>query len=328
MKFVVKLPGMTLYPGRGKHWWETITPDEMVTIAQRSEELGYDYLEVPTHFVMNHESAAEMGTRWVHSLSAAGFVFGATSTIRVVPLVCVPYHNPIELAKALSTLDYVSGGRLTPLLLLGYKEWEYDLLKVPFAEREPIMNEYIAAMLELWESDEPRFDGTYVQFDDVVFDPKPVQQPLPLWLGGHSKAAMRRIARFGDGWYSSMTPRAKFRESVEYIYAQPEYQENPRPLDLSLPIFEGDRDKITHEVLKQPKIDRNRDVILEQLHEIAALGCTMTDANDSLGIGKYQNDQPDAPPAVRDSEEYLERLQWFAEEVLPEAKGIQPPVLV
>jgi probable F420-dependent oxidoreductase len=299
----------------------------MVRIAQRTDELGYDLLEVPTHFVMNHESAQEMGSRWVHSLSAAGFVIGATRTIRVMPLVCVPYHNPIELAKALSTLDYLSGGRLTPLLLLGYKEWEYDLLGVPFAEREAIMNEYIEAMIELWESDDPRFEGKYVSFGDIVFDPKPVQKPLPLWLGGHSKAAMRRIARFGDGWYSSMTSREQFRASVERIYEQPEFQERPRPLDLSLPTFQGDRDKITHEVISQPTIVRDKDAILEQLNEIAALGCTVTDANDTLGIGKFQNDRADAPEPVRSADEYLERLQWFAEEVFPEGKRIAPPVL-
>jgi len=325
MRFALKLPGMTLYPGRGKHWWEHITAEQMLEIAQRTDALGYDYLELPSHFVMNRESAAEMGPRWTHSLVAAGFVAAATKRIRVMPLLVVPYHDPIEVAKALATADYLSGGRVTPLLLVGYKEWEFDLLNVAFADRGPIMTEYIEAMIELWESDEPVFHGKWVNFDDVVFDPKPIQRPMPLMFGGHSKAALRRAARFGSGWYSAMVTRAEFPALVEFLRAQPGFQERPRPLEISLPTFEGVRDKVSHKVHKQPKIEHERDAILEALGEIAALGATMTDANDYMGIGKYQNDQPTAPAPVRDAAEYLDRLEWFAAEILPAARSIQPP---
>jgi alkanesulfonate monooxygenase SsuD/methylene tetrahydromethanopterin reductase-like flavin-dependent oxidoreductase (luciferase family) len=324
MKFTVKVPGMTLYPGGVSHWWEHITPAEIVSVARRIEELGYDYIEISEHIVMNRESAAEMGSRWVHSLTAAGFIFGATTTIKVMPLIVVPYHQPIELAKTISTLDFLSGGRIVPLMLLGYKRYEYDLLDVPYEPRGAIMNEYIAAMIELWESDSPTFDGEYVKLDDIVFDPRPVQTPVPMHFGGAAPPALRRVARWGHGWNtSSWTPRSEFRRRVDYIISQPEYQADPRPLELSLGIFEGRRDLQTHRIIEQPKIVMHKEAVLEQLEQIAALGATYTDANDLLGIGRFQNSEPDAPAAVGSLAEFIEHLEWFAAEILPDARRIQ-----
>jgi hypothetical protein len=324
VKTVARLPGLTLYPGTARHWWESITPDQLVEIARRTDELGFDYVNVPTHFAMTREDAHEMGSRWVHSLSAAGFVLGATKRLKVVPLVCVPYHNAIELAKALSTLDYVSGGRVVMLALLGYKRWEYDLLGVPFEERGAIMNESLAAMQELWQSEEPRFEGTYVSFDDVVFDPKPHGETVEVWLGGQSKAAMRRLARFGTGWFASLNTRDEIVELLDSLESRPEWSERPRSLELSIPLFDGVRHPITHEVLEQPRISLEPDAILEQVAACAELGATLADVGDVLGIGKFQNDQPGAPPPTRSAEDYLERLQWFAEEVIPEGSRVEP----
>jgi len=73
MKISIKIPGMTLYPGTGRHWWESITSEQIVAIAKRCEALGFDHVSISDHIVMNRESAPEMGARWVHSLSAAGF---------------------------------------------------------------------------------------------------------------------------------------------------------------------------------------------------------------------------------------------------------------
>jgi probable F420-dependent oxidoreductase len=322
MKITTKVPGMTLYPGTGRHWWESVTSEQMVAVARRCEELGFDSIQISYHLAMNRESAPEMGSRWVHSLAAAGFILGATSRIKVVPLVVVPYHQPIELAKALSTLDYLSGGRLTPLLLVGYKRWEFDLVRAPFEARGQVMDEYVEAMQELWCSDRPEYHGEYVDFDDVVFDPKPVQQPLPLWFGGRTKASLRRIARFGDGWVSYATPRAQFAERVQFIRDQPAFQRRPRPLEFWLELFEGRRDPDSHEVIEQAQIVREPDVVLTQMREIASVGATMTSLDDLVGIGKFQNDKPGAPPPTRDINEYLERLHWAAEEILPEARRI------
>ncbi len=97
---------MSLYPGGTTHWWQDITTAELQAIARRADELGYSHLTIPEHIVMNNDLVGTMASRWVHSLSAAGFLLGATTRIKVVCLLVVPLHNPLELAKALSTLDY------------------------------------------------------------------------------------------------------------------------------------------------------------------------------------------------------------------------------
>jgi probable F420-dependent oxidoreductase len=322
MKFSVTMPGMSLYPGIGRHWWERITMDDFKRIAQAADELGYHDLHVPEHLFMTREETHEMGPRWVHSLSAAGFLLGATSQIKVVCLVCVPYHNPIELAKAFSTLDYMSDGRVVIEALVGYKRFEFDVLRVPYAERGAIMDEYMDAMIALWTQDEPVFKGKYVDFDDMVFDPKPVQDPFPIWMGGRTRAALRRVARLADAWISYATPRVKLREEMEYIRSQPAFLERPRDIALYAYLWEGRRDPYTHEVLEQPRVSIEPDAILEQVQLLADLGVSMTDANPALGSGVFQNDLPGAPPPTRSADDYIERLHWFAEEIMPKAEAI------
>ena len=76
------------------------------------------------------------------------------------------------------------------------------MLGVPFAERGPMTDEYLRAMQELWTSPAPSFAGRYTQFADVVFEPKPIQKPHPpIWVGGHSRAALRRAVEFGGAWH-------------------------------------------------------------------------------------------------------------------------------
>jgi probable F420-dependent oxidoreductase len=326
MRFKVTLPGMSLYPGIGRHWWEHVTSDELQRMARAAEDLGYDELNVPEHLFMTRAEAREMGPRWVHSLSAAGFLLGATTRIRVVCLACVPYHNPIELAKAFATLDYMSGGRVVIEALVGYKRFEFETLRVPYAQRGAIMDEYIDAMTLMWNTDAPAFHGRYVDFDDMVFDPRPVQQPFPIYMGGRTRAALRRVARVADAWISYATPRARLREEMEYIRSQPAFLENPRHIDLFAYLWEGRRDPDSHEVLEQPKVSNEPDAILEQVRQLAELGVGMTDANPALGTGVFQNDLAGAPPPTRSAEDFIERLHWFAEEVMPEARRIEPAV--
>jgi probable F420-dependent oxidoreductase len=324
MRFTCHVPGMTLYHGSARHWWQDITTDQVVGVARRLDELGYDYLTISEHLVLTPEMAEQYGPRWVHSLSAAGFVLGATSRIKLVVLVVVPYHGCIELAKALATLDYLSGGRLVVLALTGYQPWEFQTLGVPFTERGRMTDEFVDAMRILWAERRPSFHGRFVSFDDVVFEPKPAQAHVPIWMGGRTQAALRRVARRGDAWISYMTPRADVPAMLEYLWAQPELADAPRPIDISLPLYEGVRDVSTHKVVHQPEVRLDADHVLEQVRIVAGLGATLTEADGPLGTSVFQNSRPDAPPPTRSYEDYLERIQWFADEVLPAARSIEP----
>jgi probable F420-dependent oxidoreductase len=329
VKFIANVPGTSLYPGEATHWWKDITTEQIVAIAQRMDELGLDAVRSGEHMVMQTELTKRMGTRFVDAVSAAGFVLGATRRITFVPLIILPLHNPIQLAKAIATVDFFSGGRLVPCLMVGYMPWEFEMLHAPpYEERGAVTDEFVDAMLELWHSDRPEYRGKYVEFEDVIFDPKPAQQPMPLWFGARTRPALRRIARVGDGWITQVGPRDELRANIEYLRSQPGFQQRTRPFDVCTDLFESRRNAVTHEVFEQPKIVLEKDAILEQVAQLAELGVTYVMPDDVIGTGRNQNDLPGGPPKTRSFEDYLERLAWFGEEILPEARKIEPAPLV
>jgi alkanesulfonate monooxygenase SsuD/methylene tetrahydromethanopterin reductase-like flavin-dependent oxidoreductase (luciferase family) len=102
----------------------------------------------------------------------------------------------------LSTIDYLSKGRLTLGIGVGWCREEFEAIgAAPFDDRGNVTDEWMAACRELWSTEAPKFDGKYVSFDDVVFTPKPVQKPIPIWVGGESAPALRRTVRYAQGWY-------------------------------------------------------------------------------------------------------------------------------
>ena len=115
----------------------------------------------------------------------------------------VPYRPAVLAAKMLATIDVLSGGRLTVGIGAGWLEAEFDAVAMtPFAKRGAVTDEYIRAFRTLWSEEAPRFDGNWVKFDEVLFEPKPAQKPYPpIWVGGESGPALRRAARLGDAWY-------------------------------------------------------------------------------------------------------------------------------
>lgn len=323
MNFNIVVPGLTLFQGHGGQpdWARDITTDQITAIVQRGDELGYDYVRVPWHLIMRQgEPAANFGPRWPHALSASGFLLGATRRISVMTLLVVPCEQPVAMAKGLATLDWMSGGRAIPVLMTGYLDWEFEFLGVPLEQRGAIMDEYVEAMIELWNADEPEFHGKYVNFEDIVFEPKPAQRPLPLWFGGRAKSALRRIARHGSGWLSYATPHAELLSTVEYIRSQPEFDANPRPLGISANFVESTHDPITHEKTGTHRLLVGNDAVLEQLHYLASVGVSTTGVPVGSKAGRGGKPEP-----IDTVEEYLERLQWFAEEILPAARALRSP---
>jgi probable F420-dependent oxidoreductase len=321
VKFRVRLPGQNLYPGRGEHWWKGITADEMASLARRIDELGFDYLSLGEHVVMHEELLDSMGPRYLHTLSLMSYVACATERIRIAALVVVPYHNPLVLAKALATIDYLSTGRLVALCGVGYMQWEYEVLRIPpFEERGAVMDEYLDAMLELWTSEKPRFAGRYTRFDRIVFDPKPVQKPHPpVWVAGNSPAAARRAARMGGGWMPSAISRARLSELLAEIDARFQSGRRPDAFDVYMNLFEGEIEWSRLETRRVPRIDTSRDAVIAELHALSELGVTVTDG-DALAGGTVFG--PEVAGQVQSREEYLERLQWFAEEIVPAAREL------
>ena len=188
--------------------------DYIVGAAKRIEAAGFAALWVPEHvvFLADYESAYPYSDDGklpgspdgvLDPFTALTFVAAHTSTLRLGTGVClVPQRQPIYTAKMVADLDYLSEGRVDFGIGIGWLEEEFNALGMDFSTRAARCNEYVEAMKALWTEEPAAFSGETVSFSGVHFNPKPVQRPHPpIFVGGESKPAMRRVATFADGWY-------------------------------------------------------------------------------------------------------------------------------
>lgn len=189
------------------------TPDIIRATAVRAEQQGYDAVWVSDHVVVPHANVVNFGETVFDPLVTLAVVAGATSRVRLgTTVLIVPYRNAVVTAKMISSLDALSGGRVTVGIGAGWVAAESAMLGVPFAERGAMTDEYLRAMQELWTSPAPSFAGKYTAFSGLVFEPKPAQKPHPpIWVGGHSRAALRRTVEFGAAWHPINRPPAELR---------------------------------------------------------------------------------------------------------------------
>jgi probable F420-dependent oxidoreductase len=189
------------------------TPEIIRGAAVRAEQLGYDSVWVSDHVVVPNANVVNFGGTVFDPLVTLGVIAGATSRVRLgTTVLIVPYRNAVVTAKMISSLDALSGGRVVFGIGAGWVAAESAMLGLPFAERGAMTDEYLQAMQELWTSPAPSFAGKYTQFSDLIFEPKPVQTPHPpIWVGGHSRAALRRTAQFGAAWHPINRPPAELR---------------------------------------------------------------------------------------------------------------------
>lgn len=130
------------------------------------------------------------------------FFAAQTSAVKLATgILILPQRNPLLTAKAAATLDVLSGGRLILGIGVGWLEEEFDALGVPFADRGPRTDDYVAAMRALWSGDGVSYEGEFASFHEVSVNPKPVGGDIPIVVGGHTKAAARRAGRLGAGFY-------------------------------------------------------------------------------------------------------------------------------
>tara|TARA_Y100001960_G_C14611719_1_gene796120 strand:- start:69 stop:1004 length:936 start_codon:yes stop_codon:yes gene_type:complete len=187
----------------------------ITSIASKADILGFDFLTVSDHIVIPKyveskmpyaaDGAFNSGDGFCYDpLTLLSFLSAVTETIRLVPSVMVvPYRNPIYAAKMISTIDVLSSGRITIGCGIGWLKEEFEVLDAhDFHSRGIVTNEYIESMIELWTQSLPSYRGEYIQFQNILFTPKPIQKPHPpIWIGGESEAAIKRAARIGNGWF-------------------------------------------------------------------------------------------------------------------------------
>lgn len=199
--------------------------------AVEAERLGFDSLWVTDHVIFpsqlderypnsatgkpkwNHDEA------WVEAFVALAFAAAFTHRIRIgMAVLVLPQRSAILVAKQAGSLDYLSGGRLDLGVGVGWLRAEYEMLGADFAGRGKAMDTAIDCLRACWTPGEVRFARDGYRIDGAIMEPKPVQgSRLPLLIGGHSDAALRRVVQRGDGWLASQLSPSEFRERRQAI---------------------------------------------------------------------------------------------------------------
>ncbi|MEM4407872.1 MAG: LLM class F420-dependent oxidoreductase [Candidatus Caldarchaeum sp.] len=211
MKFGVALPNFGKYA----------SCESILRVAREAERLGYDSVWVSDHITVPIYHGG-FGQVFYEPLTTLAYV--AASTERVLlgtSAIVLPYRNPVVTAKALSTLDVLSGGRLIVGVAAGWIEAEFVALGVPFTDRGALTDEGIEVLRAVFESSVPTFYGRRYRLEDMVFLPLPVQKPRPpIIVAGVSPAAISRAARLGDGWHPvGLTPE-ELGQKVQLLYEE------------------------------------------------------------------------------------------------------------
>jgi probable F420-dependent oxidoreductase len=178
------------------------TAENIRLAAQLSESLGFDSVWVTDHVVVPSASVEAFGPAFYEAVTVMSYVAAITSRVLIgAAILIVPYRHPLVLAKMLATADQLSGGRMILGAGLGWLDSESSLMGVPHKRRARIADEALGAIRACWEADQPEFHGEIYDFAGFHFAPRPHKnRRLPILIGGASTPALRRAARFGDGW--------------------------------------------------------------------------------------------------------------------------------
>ena len=262
---------------------------DIAELARALEERGFDSLFVPehTHIPLSRKTpfpgGGELPKRYSHTHDPlVGLAFAAAATKKLLVgtgILLVPQHEPIVTAKAIASLDQLSGGRFVFGIGGGWNVDEMENHGARHATRFKQMREHVLAMKELWTKDEASFHGEFVKFDPVWSWPKPARRPHPpILLGGESDHTLRRVVEYCDGWFPR--PRAGFEPVQAVDRLRRMAAENGRDFrTLSITVFGAPAEAATLASYEKAGIqsallampDLSRDEILRHLDKLAPL---------------------------------------------------------
>ena len=260
MKFGVCIP----------NYGETLSVDGMRTVAIEAERMGYESVWTTDHLLMAHESGTPY-ENLLESIASLAYLAACTSTVKLgVSSLIFAMRNPVVAIKQLATIDQLSGGRVMLATSAGWNEREFAHVGTDFHTRGKRLDESIELLRKLWtQPTSINFEGRNIphKISDAVFNPRPVQQTLTIWIAGASEAAMRRAIALGDAWHPNVTPLDTFRKSVEQFRRLPGGKEKPIAVRIGLntkaadPIYvgpQGDR-----RLILSGNMPENKRLILE-----------------------------------------------------------------
>lgn len=282
--------------------------------TRRAEALGFASVSVSDHTICTIGPESDGVTHfWPDWSVLSTYLATQTSTIRILTSLVIPYRPLFPAAKQIATIDMVSGGRFTLAAAVGWLRREFEMLGVSYEDRGSITDEYLRAMKVLWTQDEPSFRGRHVEFSDIVFEPRCVQQPhVPIWVaGGSGRRPMERLLELGDGWMpmggdtgtelrdtiarikEAAAARGRDPEAIAFRYTIGVGEVNAALASISRSISVGDPATLGH--------DGSAEAVAAEVARFEAAGFNELAINFSGVCGP----------------EVLEQLEWFGAEVMP-----------
>ena len=204
--------------------------------AETAENLGFesvlagDHIVLPTGGTNQYPYTADgsfsrpSDEPFLETMTLLGFLAACTNRIKLgSTVVILPYRNPVVQAKMFASLDVLTGGRIICGVGVGGLEKEFEILGRNYHLRGAMTDEWLEIMQALWSQNNPEYEGKFHSIHGIQFEPKPIQKPsIPIWVGGHTKAALRRTAKYGACWHTTRQTPEFVAENIPYLREQVE----------------------------------------------------------------------------------------------------------
>ena len=203
------------------------TRHTLLGFARRMEALGYDSLWASDHVVIPYTITSRYPynpsgdfplpptANVLEPLTALALVAGATERVSLGTTVLVlPHRHPVLAAKMLATLDHLAPGRVVLGAGVGWMKEEIEILGVPYERRGAWSDEAIRIMRACWAGERVEFKGRFFSFPPLAAVPRPANGAIPIWIGGHTPRALRRVAELGDGWHAAFTSAPEMKKGI------------------------------------------------------------------------------------------------------------------
>jgi probable F420-dependent oxidoreductase len=277
MKFMVECP--VLSEADGGAW---LDPANIAEFARTAEKAGVDAISFTDHPAPSKKWLEGGGHETFDPFVALGFCAAATTTITLMTnLTVVPYRNPLLMAKSMTSVDVLSGGRTIFTLGTGYLRSEFAALGVAFEERNALFDEAVEVLRGVWSTDNFSYEGRHFHAIGQIIKPGPVQRPYPtLWLGGNAKVVLDRVARWGNGWAPLLGGGETLAKTTRTAVIGSEEQLGGRIRDLADRLEANGRSLDDIDILALSMTSRytpgSPDAYLEALGHLAEIGVTWT----------------------------------------------------